>query len=298
VNPSDQILVTATVDDMAIDDDFVYFLSTADGTVSRVSKAGGNPMPLATGQAQPKRLAVDGQYVYFTNLLGAVMRMSKTGGDAAPFAAGNKPWGIALSADTVYYANTGTNQILSAQKADGTPGTVVSLDATAQELVYDGTVIDFITGFRPGEIMFDQWHMAWVSPTEGVAHWIDGDNINGCSGCCGQPQTLAGDADNVYWPCSALDRGIYITNKATATRLQAAIFPIPIGNHENAHAVALEPDGLFVGTTARVYGRLSCSDEIIDRPLSFSALQVLTDSSSIFVRASNGGSFAIYKMPK
>jgi hypothetical protein len=284
VKPSDQILVAANTDDMAIDDDFVYFLSTAGGTVSRVSKAGGSPTPLATGQPQPVRLAVDTQFVYFTNQLGAVMRMSKTGGDAAPFAAGNKPRGIALDSDTVYYANTGTKQILSAKKADGAPGVVASLDAIATELIYDGTVLDFVTGARPSEPMYAQWHLAWVSPAGGAVTWTDG-LIPFCGNCCAQPQQLAGDMDNVYWPCSpvpGVPGYIYARNKATA-RLFVAF--------QGVTAVAVEPGGLYGADSNRLLGQLSCSDEIVDRPIG--AQQILIDRSSIFVR--NG---SIYKMPK
>jgi hypothetical protein len=69
--PSTLATPDGPVDDVALDDAFVYFAThkaASDGTVARVSKDGGQVEVLATGQNQPAGLAVDQTTIYWTCL--------------------------------------------------------------------------------------------------------------------------------------------------------------------------------------------------------------------------------------
>lgn len=73
-------------DGLAIDGTHVY-VALAEGSILRVPKDGGEPVPIATGQSLPALVAVDRHCVYWTNTSispagdGAVMRAPKDVGD-------------------------------------------------------------------------------------------------------------------------------------------------------------------------------------------------------------------------
>lgn len=59
--------VGGPIADIALDGGYVYFtVGSADGTVGRVSKDGGTPTTLATGQPQPAGIVVDDTSLYWT----------------------------------------------------------------------------------------------------------------------------------------------------------------------------------------------------------------------------------------
>jgi hypothetical protein len=99
---------------IALDQAYVYFTDPGRGAVLRVPKAGGDTETIAAGQDTPVQIAVDGDFVYWTNTpdlgLGAVMRANKTGGAAPVQLATGKsandhrgPWALAIDDNAIYW---------------------------------------------------------------------------------------------------------------------------------------------------------------------------------------------------
>lgn len=111
--------VTAALD-LAIDDDAVYWLAR-DGSVNRLAKADAGKLPqkIATGQAGLARITLFQDEVYWTaggqgGPVGKVMRASKRGGSTPDVLAEgqDEPFGIAVDASGVYWANHGDGTIM------------------------------------------------------------------------------------------------------------------------------------------------------------------------------------------
>jgi hypothetical protein len=101
---------------VALDQTYVYFSDPSLGAVLRVPKAGGTSETIATGQDTPVQIAVDGDFVYWTNTSdlgpGALMRAKKSGGAAPTQLATGKstaasdhrgPWALALDDKAIYW---------------------------------------------------------------------------------------------------------------------------------------------------------------------------------------------------
>jgi hypothetical protein len=102
----------------------IYFTDLSDGAVLTVPIAGGAVTTLASGQADPVRLASDGTYIYWSSSLGAAIGRTRQDGTGVPsrVAVANQPWGLAVDATYVYWADTGTSTVLRAPKDGGDGG--------------------------------------------------------------------------------------------------------------------------------------------------------------------------------
>ena len=93
------------------DDRYLYWSDAEDGTVTRLSKSGGVPVVLATGQAHPGALTLAGGWLYWVTRrmdTGTVVRMPVGGGEIELIEGGqNRPQSIAVSGTTVVWTNLG-----------------------------------------------------------------------------------------------------------------------------------------------------------------------------------------------
>jgi sugar lactone lactonase YvrE len=92
---------------------------TADsGSIGRVALDGSQKTTLAEGLGAPRAIAVDANYMYFTNELeGTVKRVPPGGGAVTTIAAGQvQPWGIAIDDQFVYWAAKGGGNVLKVAK--------------------------------------------------------------------------------------------------------------------------------------------------------------------------------------
>lgn len=93
------------------DDRYLYWSDAEDGTVTRLSKSGGVPVVLASGQAHPGALTLAGGWLYWVSgrgETGTVVRMPAGGGAIELIEAGQaRPQSIAVSGTTVVWSNLG-----------------------------------------------------------------------------------------------------------------------------------------------------------------------------------------------
>lgn len=131
--------------DLAMDDDNIYWGDEA-GTIHQVSKHGGCPVVLATGQDEPTVTTSDGAFVFWANLFDGAIRGAPVGGGPVVEVAKNQngPFSIRVDATHVYWSNIAGNVEFEASVAkapkDGSGPTVYLVEGTtvAWDVELDG----------------------------------------------------------------------------------------------------------------------------------------------------------------
>jgi hypothetical protein len=215
----------------------VFFVDETQGTINRVSAAGGPITTMATGQNHPWAIVANATTVYWTCLGdGAVQKLaSNVAGPTTPIqvstaSPGNPGWGIALDANNVYWANQGTGllpaTVTRADFATGTNTIIYPGVATANEVHNvvsapgEAYFTDILTGLLSANFNGTSSSTIAASPApQGLAlyqnmlYWADflvsgasvkkiGTNGVGATTLVtdqASPASLAVDGSSVYW---------------------------------------------------------------------------------------------------
>jgi hypothetical protein len=116
---------------LALDTTDAYFAGGIRGTITKLSKDGGSPVTIVTGEKDPTSLAVDATGVYWANWSsydtapvadGSIVRSALDGSNVEPLAEGLVyPRGLALDANDVYFVSASDETLYRLSKTGGTP---------------------------------------------------------------------------------------------------------------------------------------------------------------------------------
>jgi len=171
---------------LAMINDNVYFANQLEGTINRESVMTPTGVQvLASKQATPWDVAVDAQYVYWTNYDGGdVRRVSIGGGQQDVLATGQgNPVGLAIDATHAYWATETSGEISR-----------VPLTGGKTELIASGQT-------KPTYVAVDAAHVYWTNFGNGTvsrAPLAGGDVVVVAAGQ-NKPYYLLVDATHVYW---------------------------------------------------------------------------------------------------
>jgi hypothetical protein len=183
---------------IAVDDDFAYVTEFTAGRVSKLSNDGNVQTTLATGLAQPDRIVVDAQNIYFIEhgstkdaVDGTVKAIPKAGGDPVTLAKDLVGVGdITLSAGRLYYSTQGNvftidlSSALGSSPSEAFAGGIHLLGpiaADGQNVFwpdYVGIHRAAIPGGGEGELLERNVMVVALAIDDTRAFWSDGENIN------------------------------------------------------------------------------------------------------------------------
>lgn len=192
----------------------------ADGVVRKVPIAGGPLTTLASGQARPEGLTVDGRNVYWINtsyniFTGAVMKAPLAGGIPTTLAAAQNgvTGAIAVAGNNVYWTGfsvgNNTSALTRVSIEGGIPTPVVTTGSLGYDVVVGGGSLFLLETDTIGSNVK-------AVPVDGGAPSIIGR--------VGNASSIAVDAANVYWADSVND-GVWAFGAKTCERSQCQCPP-------------------------------------------------------------------------
>jgi cysteine-rich repeat protein len=229
------------------------------------------PIVLATGQASPLRVAVNASGVFWTNTGdGSVMKAGLDGSGITPLATGqNRPYGIAVDADYVYYvfaaAMPDYGTVRKVSIAGGTPVDLLKGVYEPREIAIDANNV-YAAGYERGLIQasltpggaavflfsgYGPWAVA-VSSQSGQIYWTNVDLMGV------QRASVGGTASTLTMGQSANESGgrrsiaisgstLYFTTKDSVQSISVfggSLTPIATGQ-ATPHAVAADATGVY-----------------------------------------------------
>ena len=160
------------------------------GTVWKLPRTGGAPIPVAQAQYDPISLAVGNGFLYWAQNAappnGALMRAPLDGGAAAPLGSANGAVSVALGDAGLFWANS--------QPIDG--GSIESVP------INGGAPVPILSNLgNPGWVVVDSAHIYWTDPAHGTI-WragLDGNSPLLLAAGQALPIGIAVDDKFVYW---------------------------------------------------------------------------------------------------
>lgn len=121
---------------VALDATHAYFAGGIRGTITKLSKDGGSPLTIVTGEKEPTSIAVDATGVYWANWSsydngpvadGSIVHSALDGSNVEPVAEGLVyPRGLALDQNDVYFVSASDETLYRLPKTGGTPVAIAS----------------------------------------------------------------------------------------------------------------------------------------------------------------------------
>jgi hypothetical protein len=214
------------VQSIAVDSANLYFTnSVPNGSVLKVSLAGGVPQVLAAGLAMPIGLALDGTNVYWTDSLdGTVMKVSLDGGPSVVLATGQGAAAyVAVDSSSVYWTSVDGGTVMKVSIDGGDPSVLaagqsqpwcIALDgagsvywtnywdtgAVMKAPIDGGTAMTLSSASWPYGIAVSNGFVFWTNQDGGevMRARLDGTDPTGLAAGVA-PSTIAVDATSVYW---------------------------------------------------------------------------------------------------
>jgi hypothetical protein len=190
------VSASGAVSGLAVDDTSVYW-AASDGTIARVSTAGGSVTVLATGEPQPTSLAIDATHVYWlAYTAGELRQMPKAGGAPSTLASGLvAPRGLAADVGGVYWIDGGIGGVAdgAVHKIPSGGGSVTTLASSLwspRRLVANGQDVYWT----------DSAKLAGNAPAAMIERVSSqGGNVTVLEAGLPAADDLAIDATSVYW---------------------------------------------------------------------------------------------------
>jgi hypothetical protein len=175
---------------LAVGRDYVYLTDPWHGMIRRVPKNGGIAETIATDQAAPVHVIVQGPDIYWTNKgrpgePGGVMRVPVDGGPADSVAVSTAgPVELAASGTDLFYVEENSHAVVTVPKAGGSPRTlavardeVVDLHADDTSLIWatkDGAIFEMALSEAEPRILVEAGSglVAFVADTSKV-YWVN-----------------------------------------------------------------------------------------------------------------------------
>jgi hypothetical protein len=216
----------ALPDAMAIDDQHLYWVDAFAGTVNRVPLAGGETEVLGDlGDWLLLTLEADETSLYIGVLPytiierpspGEILRLPKTGGTATTFVAGvNAPWNIAVDGTHVYWAATGTIDILNESIAPDGKIERVKKDGTQRQALAENLSAPLDVALDADSVYYGETGQADGDPTSGVFRVAKsgGSVTTVTTGAAAAELELTNDAV-IFWGANDdVDSGLFRVNK-------------------------------------------------------------------------------------